>query len=382
MIYFLLPTTFAFSYKNIEYQTTDESPEPIISTSLSSFLYEIKEKINHYENDWDTYKKYTNPYEYIHTIIPSKKKAISKYKPLSRSYFKMIEILDFFKFKFSENQIRTFHLAEGPGGFIEAILNMRNNPKDIYIGMTLLDDKQDKNIPTWKRSNIILKENKNIIIENGIDHTGNILSLENFIHCKQKYASSMDFITADGGFDFSLDFNRQEINITQLLFAQVCYAVCMQIKNGSFILKIFDSFMPHTVDILYLLSSFYKKVYITKPQTSRYANSEKYIVCSHFLFSSCNEFYPFLLNAFTQMVSPIQKNSFIFRFLNNPIPLYFSTKVEEYNSIFGQQQVDNIYYTISLIESKNKNDKIDLLIKNNIEKSIVWCSKHNIQINV
>ena len=37
-------------------------------------------------------KKYTNPYEFIHTIIPSCKNSISKYKPLSRSFYKMIEM--------------------------------------------------------------------------------------------------------------------------------------------------------------------------------------------------------------------------------------------------------------------------------------------------
>jgi hypothetical protein len=241
-----------------------------------------------------------------------------------------------------------------------------------------LNDNYDKNIPTWKKTHSFLKENKNVFIENGADNTGNILSLENFIYCKEKYGSSMHFITADGGFDFSVDFNSQEINIGKLLFAQVCFALCMQKKNGSFVLKIFDCFMQHTIDILYLLSSFYKKVYITKPQTSRYANSEKYIVCSQFLFSSSSDFYPFLLRAFTQMLC---SNGNVFRFLKNPIPLYFSSKLEEYNSIFGQQQIDNIYFTISLIETKNKTDKIDNLIKNNIQKSINWCSKHDIETN-
>ena len=52
----------------------------------------------------------------------------------------------------------------------------------------------------------------------------------------------MDLITADGGFDFSLDFNNQEIIITKLLFAQMTYALLMQKQGGSFILKIFDTF--------------------------------------------------------------------------------------------------------------------------------------------
>ena len=51
----------------------------------------------------------------------------------------------------------------------------------------------------------------------------------------------MEIITADGGFDFSEDFNKQEINITQLLFAQIAYAIIMQKRNGVFILKIFET---------------------------------------------------------------------------------------------------------------------------------------------
>ena len=38
----------------------------------------------------------------------------------------------------------------------------------------------------------------------------------------------MEIVTGDGGFDFSVDFNKQEFNIGELLFAQVMYAIVMQ----------------------------------------------------------------------------------------------------------------------------------------------------------
>jgi len=398
MIYFLLPKTFIFSYKSLDFYDDDSIPTPVISNSLSYYLCDIKTKIKDHEKDWDNYKKYTNPYEYIHSIIPNKKKCISKHKPLSRSYFKMIEIVNTFKLKdftiegsrtnvheprtilkSKYTPIKTFHIAEGPGGFIEAISEMRKNPQDTYIGMTIIDDSDDYNIPGWKKSQHFLKENPNVSIETGKDGTGDILQLENFVYCKEKYASSIDLITADGGFDFSVDFNNQEVSITKLLFAQIAFAVCMQKKDGSFVLKIFDSFMQHTIDLLNILSSFYEKVYITKPDTSRCANSEKYIVCKKFLFRSCNDFYPYFYKTFQKMVSS-EKN--IQRFLNAPISNLFLTKLEEYNSIFGQQQIENIYYTISLIETKNKAEKIETLIKNNVQKSTSWCVKYDIPYNV
>ena len=207
MSYYLLPRTNHIIHQYIDCIDAKKEVEPIISTSLAHYLYEIKKKLETIEKDWDIFKKYTNPYEYVHGIVPLKKKSVSKYKPLSRSYFKMIEIIHSFHIEFLSKNIRTFHLAEGPGGFIEAIANLRNNENDIYIGISLLDDKSDTNIPAWKKSQQFLNKHKNVYIETGPDNTGNILSMENFVHCKENYASSMELITADGGFDFSIDFN-------------------------------------------------------------------------------------------------------------------------------------------------------------------------------
>ena len=378
MTYYLLPKTCFFIPKYIDCVFKDISQNSFISNSLSTYLHDLKEKIDYYEKEWDMFKKYTNPYEYIHTVNPIKNKSVSKYKPLSRSYFKLIEIINTFNLNMDKDSIRSFHLAEGPGGFIEALLNMRKCMNDIYIGMTLIDNNNDVNIPSWKKSDVFLKENKNIIIEKGNDNTGNILSLENFLHCKNKYGSSMDFITGDGGFDFSFDFNNQEIIISKLLFSQICYALTMQKKGGTFVLKIFDCFMEHTIDLLYILCSFYEKVYITKPQTSRYANSEKYIVCKNFIYSTNELYFNYLYNAFEKMIN---NNNQVYRFLTIPLSYYFLNKLEEYNSIFGQQQIENIHYTLSLIENKYKQDKIDSLIKINIQKCIQWCIKNNVEYN-
>jgi len=378
MTYYLLPKTSFLIHKNIECIIQETPTEVKYSNSLSYYLYNIKKQIDKHEREWDIYKKYTNPYEYINSIVPYKKKSIAKHKPLSRSYYKMIEIMNTFNIDFSTNPIQSFHLAEGPGGFIEALLHKRNNKSDKYIGMTLIDNDNDPNIPAWKKTSDFLNKNQNVVIETGADNTGNILSLENLVYCKNKYGSSMDIITGDGGFDFSLDFNNQEISISRLLFAQMCFAVSMQKKRGIFILKIFDCFMEHSVDILYILSSFYDKVYIIKPQTSRYANSEKYIVCKDFLFDTSEHFFPFLYNAFDKMSNDELP---VYRYLNVPICYYFINKLEEYNAILGQQQIENIHYTISLIEHKYKQDKIDNLIKINIQKCIQWCLKNNIEYN-
>jgi hypothetical protein len=136
--------------------------------------------------------------------------------------------------------------------------------------------------------------------------------------------------------------------------------------------------MAHTVDILYILSSFYEKVYIMKPHTSRYANSERYIVCIGFLHDNTAGFYPFLSAAFKSMTENI--DGFPGRFINKDagINQYFVKKIEEYNAIFGQKQIQNIIYTLSLIDSKTKMDKIESLLQTNIQKSMDWCNRFQV----
>ena len=231
MTYYLLPKTSINIQDHIDITFNDTTPPIVLSQSLSNYLSTMKQKIDDYDNDWDTYKKYTNPYEFIHTSIPGKNKSVCKYKPLSRSYFKMIEIINLLKVFFDYNKsINSFHLAEGPGGFIEALAYIRNNKNDKYIGMTIIND-ADINVPGWKKTNVFLNKNKNVYIETAHDKKGDLLNINNFTYCYEKYANSMEIITADGGFDFSEDFNKQEINITQLLFCQIAYAIIMQKKK-------------------------------------------------------------------------------------------------------------------------------------------------------
>ena len=215
----------------------------------------------------------------INSIVPDNKISVCKHKPLSRSFFKMIEMIYTFNFLNEKTNIKSFHLAEGPGGFIEAFNYKRNNKFDKYYGMTLISE--DINIPSWKKSYNFINNNKNVIIEYGSSQTGDLFLKQNLLYCHEHYSSSMDYITADGGFDFSVDFNKQEELSMKLIIAQIFFALILQKKGGNFILKIFDVFKFKTVEIIFLLSNLYEYVYIYKPYTSRVANSEKYVICKN-----------------------------------------------------------------------------------------------------
>ena len=375
MSYFLLP--YIIDPINPNYIELKEGvTEQRISKSLSSYLNKMKEQINNYQVEWDIYKKYTNQYEYIHTIIPFTKVSVCKLRPLSRSFYKLIEIFNLLNLEFLEEKITSFHLAEGPGGFIEALVNIRcsdkTRPDDLYYGMTLIND-NDENVPGWKKSKYFLSKYPNVKIVSGVDGTGNLFNPKNLEYCIKHHKNSMDLITADGGFDFSINFNEQEGLSINLVLAQIIYAIALQKYNGTFILKVFDLFTDATIDLIYILSTLYEKTYIVKPYASRSANSERYIVCKYYKLNDStdivNKLMPFL-----------DTNKSISRFINFPLSYLFLNKIEDINAIIGQQQLENILATLHLVEN-NKPERLDSIKKNNIQKCIQWCTKNKLPYN-
>ena len=349
-----------------------------LSKTTFNYLNNIKKEIEKHQLEWDNIKKYVNPYEYIHTQIPDCKSCVSKIKPVSRSYYKLIEMINSLSILngYENKNISTFHLAEGPGGFIEAISYLRqtniHTTRDSYYGMTLINE-DDSNVPGWKKK--YFDKNASIHLVKGATGNGDLFNPENIQYCYDKYNNSMDIITGDGGFDFSIDFNKQELLSVKLILAQILYAIIMQKQKGFFIIKFFDIFYKPTCDMIFFLSYFYEKIYIMKPNTSRFANSEKYIICKNFRDKTNKQE---LIYLFKPIIHKIKECSYITQFLNINLPNIFVSKIEEINSILGQQQLEYILTTLQLLESNTNSDKLEQLKQNNIQKCTTWCTKFNI----
>lgn len=475
--FFSLPQVDLHIYHDVEYIpleisiTCSDENRVYVSSSIYSHLCDIKHQIEKYQDTWDNIKKFTNPYEYIHSNITGNKTNISKLRPLSRSFYKMIEIMKnnnllsqyentYVQRPDPKMGIKTFHLAEGPGGFIEALAYLRgveyqrcknqdtstksldpydsntSSPihilkrntdfhdeymkeqeylkvsrrifdlqketgssadtgtgtgsgtatgtgmmpptygNDRYYGMTLVNE--DPICPGWKKTRTFLENHPNVIIENGADKTGNLISLDNFIYCAGKYKNNMEIVTADGGFDFSVDFNQQENMATQLILCEVFYALAMQKQGGTFILKIFDVFHKTTVDILYILSYYYKHVSIMKPYTSRVANSEKYVICQGFKVSDSSAIIQQFATIFPSLMND---GGVLSSFLPFEHDLYFLNRIEEMNAMVSFQQIENITSTLSIITNHRNAEKLEQYKRANVNKCIGWCEKYDIPYN-
>ena len=192
----------------MNYYFTNHHSETCITLSddyfdeLQNKLSTMKEKIDAYPKQWEIVKKMIHDYEYVYTSSYFKKN-ICQFVPISRSFFKLQEIM----YTYAIHKIKLnkcVALAEAPGGFIQCLRKLY--PKvDIY-GITLLSN--GSKIPYWNST--LVSDPKTYLLK-GIEKNGDLYSLQNVLSfIKDIGKSSVDFITGDGGIDYSKDYNHQE----------------------------------------------------------------------------------------------------------------------------------------------------------------------------
>ena len=91
----------------------------------------------------------------------------------------------------------------------------------------------------------------------------------------------VDIMMGDGAFTVENRENIQEILSKQLILCQFLAALSIVREQGNFVCKMFDTFTPFTVGLVYLMYRAFDKICIHKPNTSRPANSERYIICKN-----------------------------------------------------------------------------------------------------
>jgi 23S rRNA U2552 (ribose-2'-O)-methylase RlmE/FtsJ len=357
---------------------------------IYKLIKKYKDEIDNISNPkiWDFSKKLSNMFEMIHINNKGKTNnlGIANYDPISRSYFKMWEMItDLNLIDFQKKKLNVVCLAEGPGGFVECICNMRkkysNYTDDSITCMTLRSYRNV--VPGWNKSGKIFRENKGLRIFYGKDDTGDLYKSENIISLKNLVKSNKaDLVTADGGFDFSMNYNHQEQLSLRLLIVESISALACLNEGGHYVLKIFDIHTKLTVKLIYFLTIYFKNVYITKPFTSRPANSEKYIVCKNFI--GVSEKY---LNELIYLVSEWEildeQNKLVQDiFPELSVPVKFQEGLKLYNRHLASIQIKNILKTLCYINLSIENNHINHIKQNQAIVSSLWCHKYNLPINI
>ena len=206
--------------------------------------------------------------------------------------------------------------------------------------------------------------------------------VESIFRCDDTMRSSMDCIITritDSFIDKYTQHNYSKRDIWLLYFA---YCLFLQKQGGSLIMNIDETCTQLSVDVLYILSSLYERVYIIKPNSSEPHDTEKIIVCKQFK----NVQVPFFfMNYCLETLNVIQNKPFgytVSRLLNITEPLYFTSRLEECNAIMGQLFLDT-YMTIRYVYvNRNRQERLTLLARKNTQRLTYWLLQNNVkQIN-
>ena len=95
-------------------------------------------------------------------------------------------------------------------------------------------------------------------------------------------------------------------------------------------------------------------------------------------------FYRGLMNINDNVVisMSLEKNEInITSIINNEYQYFFVNKLEEFNITTGQQQIEAHDQLINIFKNKNKEERLEILKKTNIQKCIQWCEKYKIPYN-
>jgi hypothetical protein len=332
--------------------------KPFNSTSIIYFLNNINvqlnkiidKDINEYVNtdyNINLISKIVNTYEFVFTNVPTSPLSVSKVKPDSNIFFELIEIFNICNI--NENFIKKnmFNLHISP-----------NYSSSNYFLNIIREDANDINI---NESNDIIKLYEKIVINNYL----NTLKLDFiFFECIE--------------YDYN-DINKYIINMIFIFYLIIKY----QNKDGISIIKINNILHKGIIDIIYLLTSAFDKIYLTKPLVSNIISGERFLVCKNFLSNTnsnhINNLEEFLYNSIHR--NNISNELIIDSIIDNEISYLFMSKIEESNIVIAQQQLDAIDQIINIIKNKNKDEKIESTKRSHIQKCIQWCEKYNIPHN-
>lgn len=259
--------------------------------------------------DWDMSSRALNEYEYL------RKEALKPYDAqfVSNAWLKMWELAGEFlptlidnsftktrtivkagsrtnsevKQKVSELNIAkilySFHVAEAPGSFLLAInhwlYSTYPNLEWKWIAESYRDVAEKDSQYLGDRYGIMRKYDENWFY--GAEGNGDITSPDN-LRSFQHHLPKCQLVTSDVKSPVS-DYDEEEAQLYAVHVGHILAAMGTLAKGGMTILKTFSYYEARSVNLLFLLTQYFEKVYITKPVTSRPANSETYIVCEGFL---------------------------------------------------------------------------------------------------
>ena len=301
MSYYILPKVIN-SYIKINPSLNEDVIDTYISHSLFNYYRKMKTQLNNIV-EFDTsfniqnILKIVNPYEFIFSKIPGTKFSISKLKPQTSIFYDMLEII---------NMLNIFDNYKNTNNI--KFLTISSTYEDINTCYELFRENNNDSIDNYKEFKSNLYEELN-----GKSYDIIFYEIEKIIYCNLN-------------------------NYILKLIDTILLILHRQTNNGITIIKIGFTFHKPVVDILYLLSSLYQKVYIVKPNTSNVMSYEKFIVCKNFILNeNTRQLYFSYIVKLIEFKKFYSINENINHIIDKDTPYFYIHKIDDINNIIGQQ---------------------------------------------
>jgi hypothetical protein len=208
----------------------------------------------------------------------------------------------------------------------------------------------------------------------GEDQTGDIMKPENqqsFINEVQQQGK-VHLFTADGGFDFSCDYTKQERMIFPLLVASIKMGMEVLQVGGIMIIKLFDFYQPSTIELIHFVSCAFQEWTLYKPSMSRPCNPEHYLIGKGFL--GCSEPVLDTLRIWCSILDHHQPLAALYR---TPLPSSFHDIIRVLQQQSFKTQTEYLERVFDMIDRKEE-DVIQAYLTQNEKTSYDWCVRFKV----
>lgn len=274
---------------------------------------------------WDNlYKKLINPYELVYASKMYKPDYLkypdlyAKYpyqieSPVSRAYFKVVELAHFFGLGVIGGTMMT--LGDAPGGFAQALNQMY---RATIVTVSLLANGE---IEYAK----VIKDNRQIKIDGLEDGSGDLLKLENIKYLHKTYPKTFDFVACDGAVAYE---DKEFDHIPLLLSEMICAIGCLK-KGGNAVFKLYRLWSKITIDMYMVILKHFDYGYLYKCRSSRIGSFETFFIGKGFKGSgNADE----LIKIWTKLMSDRKITTIV----ETQIPTQIAAYITNFNTYYDE----------------------------------------------
>lgn len=282
---------------------------------------------------------------------------------ISRGFAKMYEMcVEFNLVDFTKKGIKTFHISEAPGHFINAMNHYIKGKDPEYKFDWYGNSLNPYNKETKRRfKKDLFGDNYGYIKRYrkrwlwGKDETGDITSRENILNFKERMNYSVDVLTSDCGIATKTkeEYFNQEQNMAKLNLCQCLIALLTVKKGGTGVLKMFLPFSESiTLSIIFLVFKHFGEAYFMKQVSGGYENSEVYLVLKNKIEHPSKELEAYLLDC----VDNFNPNEALFPqeiyedYISNK---FFVLQMEKVTEKFIHKQIKSLVRSFYYVDNPN-----------------------------